>query len=186
MEYRISVDTGGTFTDVVVADAGGIRASGKALTTPARIFNGMRAAIEVAAEECGVSGKMLLRDATMLIYGTTRATNAVVTRSTARTAFLTTRGFRAADQERLQQLLITLASRGVHVLLSNSVAPSMTSLYEDNAAIADAGFRVWRFPARRSVNSRPDRRGLIEELVVSNIPPRPAFPEATAGLADPG
>ena len=30
----------------------------------------------------------------MLIYGTTRATNAVVTKSTAKTAFLTTRGFR--------------------------------------------------------------------------------------------
>ena len=96
----------------------------------------------------------------------------------------TGRGFSAADQERLQQLLIALASRGVHVLLSNSVAPSMTSLYEDNAAIADAGFRAWRFPARRSVNSRPDRRGVIEELVVSNIPPRPSLPEATAELPD--
>ena len=83
----------------------------------------------------------------------------------------TGRGFTAADQQRLQQLLITLASRGVHVLLSNSVAPSMTSLYENNDAIADAGFHTWRFPARRSVNSRPDRRGLVEELVVSNIQP---------------
>jgi len=83
----------------------------------------------------------------------------------------TGRGFSAADQQRLQQLLIALASRGVHVVLSNSVAPSMASLYEDNTAIADAGFRTWRFPARRSVNSRPDRRGLVEELVVSNIKP---------------
>jgi DNA adenine methylase len=83
----------------------------------------------------------------------------------------TGRGFSAADQQRLQQLLIALASRGVHVLLSNSVAPSMTSLYENNDAIAAAGFHTWRFPARRSVNSRPDRRGLVEELVVSNIQP---------------
>ena len=49
MAFRISVDTGGTFTDVVIADGGGIRAIGKALTTPNRIFAGMRAAIEVAA-----------------------------------------------------------------------------------------------------------------------------------------
>src|ERR1700726_1001772 len=94
MAFRISVDTGGTFTDVVIADAGGIRAIGKALTTPNRIFDGMRAAIEVAAQEVGLSGKALLSKSDMLIYGTTRATNAVVTKSTAKTAFLTTRGFR--------------------------------------------------------------------------------------------
>ena len=94
MHYRISVDTGGTFTDVVVADKKGIRAIGKALTTPQRIFDGMRGAIEVAAEECGLSGGELLRSADMLIYGTTRATNAVVTGNTAKTAFLCTRGFR--------------------------------------------------------------------------------------------
>ena len=64
MGYRISVDTGGTFTDVVVADARGIRAIGKALTTPERIFDGMRAAIEVAAEELGSSGDVLLRGPT--------------------------------------------------------------------------------------------------------------------------
>jgi N-methylhydantoinase A len=94
MAFRISVDTGGTFTDVVVADARGIRSIGKALTTPDRIFEGMRAAIEVAAEEIGITGADLLAKSEMLIYGTTRATNAVVTQNTAKTAFLTTRGFR--------------------------------------------------------------------------------------------
>ena len=54
MGFRISVDTGGTFTDVVIADGSGIRAIGKALTTPNRIFDGMRAAIEVAAQEIGL------------------------------------------------------------------------------------------------------------------------------------
>ena len=94
MQFRISVDTGGTFTDAVVADAKGIRAIGKSLTTPQRIFEGMRGAIGVAAEECGMTGDELLRKAGMLIYGTTRATNAVVTGQTAKTAFLCTRGFR--------------------------------------------------------------------------------------------
>ena len=94
MGFRISVDTGGTFTDVVIADAHGIRAIGKALTTPERIFAGMRTAIEVAAQELGLSGKVLLSKTDMLIYGTTRATNAVVAKSTAKTAFLTTQGFR--------------------------------------------------------------------------------------------
>jgi len=86
----------------------------------------------------------------------------------------TGRGFSDADQERLQQALITLAGRGVRVLLSNSVAPSTSRLYEDNIDVAAAGLHCWRFPARRAINSRPDRRGAVEELVVSNVSPRPA------------
>ncbi len=93
MAYRISVDTGGTFTDAVIADDSGRQTIGKALTTPARIFDGMRDAIAVAADEREVPLGAVLRDATILIYGTTRATNAVVTGATAKTAFLTTEGF---------------------------------------------------------------------------------------------
>jgi DNA adenine methylase len=86
----------------------------------------------------------------------------------------TGRGFSEADQERLQQALIALAGRGVQVLLSNSVAPSISRLYEDNRDVTAVGLKTWRFPARRAINSRPDRRGAVEELVVSNIRPRPA------------
>jgi len=84
----------------------------------------------------------------------------------------TGRGFSDRDQQRLQAMLITLAGRGVQVLLSNSVAPSISALYEDNAAVAAAGLRSFRVPARRSINSRGDRRGSVEELVVSNVAPR--------------
>jgi hypothetical protein len=65
-----------------------------------------------------------------------------------------------------------LAGRCVHVLLSNSTAPSVITLYERNAKVRAAGLRSHRAPARRAVNSRADRRGAVEELVVSNIPPR--------------
>ena len=86
----------------------------------------------------------------------------------------TGRGFSEADQERLQQAVITLAGRQVQVLLSNSVAPSISRLYEDNKDVTAVGLKTWRFPARRAINSRPDRRGAVEELVVSNIRPRPS------------
>ncbi len=88
----------------------------------------------------------------------------------------TGRGFGDADQQRLQQVLIALATRGVKVLLSNSTAPAVTRLYEGNAAVGAAGLRTWRFPARRAVNSKADRRGPVEELVVSNIRPTPSLP----------
>jgi hypothetical protein len=60
------------------------------------------------------------------------------------------------------------------VVLSNSTAPSVTQLYEGNPAAQAAGLQTWRVPARRSVNSNAARRGAVEELVVSNVRPRPA------------
>ena len=93
MGYRIAVDTGGTFTDVVVADGRGGLSLAKAPTTPERIFRGVRDALEVAAETRALTLEALLSQSEMLIYGTTRATNAIVTGQVARTAFLTTRGF---------------------------------------------------------------------------------------------
>ena len=94
MSYRISVDTGGTFTDMVLLDPAGRFHVGKALTTPDRISDGIFAAMDVVANALGVAPRDLLTQTEILIYGTTRATNAVVTKQTARTAFLTTAGFR--------------------------------------------------------------------------------------------
>jgi N-methylhydantoinase A len=93
MAYRISVDTGGTFTDVVVADEKGRHTVGKALTTRGRAFDGMRAAMETAAADLDLKIGTLLAETDVLIYGTTYATNAIVTKRVAKTAFLTTQGF---------------------------------------------------------------------------------------------
>lgn len=83
----------------------------------------------------------------------------------------TSRGFTAEQQTTLQRVVVALAARGVHVLLSNSVAPEITELYEGNADVLHAGLTTYRFPARRAVNSRPDRRGTVDELLVSNVVP---------------
>lgn len=93
MPYRISVDTGGTFTDVVVTDGDGRFTVGKALTDKQRAFASIRAGLAVAAEELGIDVDALLADTAVFIYGTTRATNGIVERKIARTAFLTTEGF---------------------------------------------------------------------------------------------
>ena len=93
MSYKISVDTGGTFTDVVVADQQGHLTVGKAVTTPDRIFLGMREALEASASELHIALLALLRQTNILIYGTTQATNAIVTGHVAKTAFFTTKGF---------------------------------------------------------------------------------------------
>ena len=91
--WRITVDTGGTFTDVVVADDVGRFVIGKALTTPERIYVGLKAALKSAAESLRLELAEVLSRSDIFIYGTTRATNAIVTGNIAKTAFLTTAGF---------------------------------------------------------------------------------------------
>ena len=92
-DWCITVDTGGTFTDVVVSDEKGKFTIGKALTTPDRIFFGLRDAIDDASNQLELSVTEVLKRTKLFIYGTTRATNAIVTRKIAKTAFLTTKGF---------------------------------------------------------------------------------------------
>jgi N-methylhydantoinase A len=93
MPFRIAIDTGGTFSDVVLADDGGSFALGKAPTTPNRIFEGISHALTDVAAEHGLGLRELLSDTEVLIYATTRSTNAILTGATARTALITTAGF---------------------------------------------------------------------------------------------
>jgi N-methylhydantoinase A len=89
---RVAVDTGGTFTDVLIENDDGSVRMAKAATTPGRPLDGVRSALETAAADVGMSVRQLLGRTRMFIYGTTHALNAVVTGRTATTAFLTTAG----------------------------------------------------------------------------------------------
>jgi N-methylhydantoinase A len=91
--YRVSVDTGGTFTDVVVGDERQVISIGKALTTADRISEGIFNALQVAAEPLQLTVKSLLASTSLFIYASTHATNAIIERKTARTALLVTEGF---------------------------------------------------------------------------------------------
>jgi DNA adenine methylase len=88
---------------------------------------------------------------------------------TARFTSYTAEGFDADDQKRLRDLLVTLARRGCHVLMSNSTAPEIEALYEGNGDAASAGLRCYRIPARRAINSNAMRRGVVEEYVITNV-----------------
>ena len=88
---RCAIDTGGTFTDLALEDSGELRIF-KCPTTPANPVEGILNVLALAAEARGRSREALLADVEILIHGTTRATNAVITGTTARTALLTTMG----------------------------------------------------------------------------------------------
>lgn len=89
---RFAVDTGGTFTDLVLEDDNGILHIFKAPTTPNDPIEGILNAVGVAAESLSMTPRTLLGGGDIFIHGTTHAINAVVTGNTAKTAFLTTKG----------------------------------------------------------------------------------------------
>ena len=87
---------------------------------------------------------------------------------TARFTSYTTEGFDADDQQRLRDVVVTLARRGCHVVMSNSTAPDIARLYEDSEDVKAAGLRCYRIPARRAINSNATarRRG---RYVITNV-----------------
>jgi N-methylhydantoinase A len=88
--YRIGVDIGGTFTDFVLEDTerGALRL-GKTLTTPSDPSDAVMEGLERLLGEAGVAPG----DLSVLVHGTTLATNAVIERTGAKTGLLTTAGF---------------------------------------------------------------------------------------------
>lgn len=85
----VSVDVGGTFTDIVV-EAAGRRITGKVLTDVAAPEQGVLRGIEQTMSKAGVTPG----DLKLFLHGTTLATNALIERKGAKTALLTTEGFR--------------------------------------------------------------------------------------------
>jgi N-methylhydantoinase A len=91
MPWRIGVDIGGTFTDVVLADeASGAAAVVKVPTTPRDFAQGVVDGLQAAMREHGVAAA----DVGWLAHATTVVTNALLEGKGARTALVTTRGCR--------------------------------------------------------------------------------------------
>ncbi len=87
MTYKIGIDVGGTFTDLVAVDEDtGRLITAKAPTTPEDQSSGLMDAVSAT----GIAGK----DVTSIIHGCTVAINAVLTRTGVKTGLLTTEGFR--------------------------------------------------------------------------------------------
>ncbi len=92
--FRVCVDTGGTFTDCMVLDSGGKLHEFKSPTTPWDFSEGVLSTIVDAAAYFERSPADFLRQTEWIVHGTTVSTNALVQRKLARTALITTKGFR--------------------------------------------------------------------------------------------
>src|SRR4051794_11323048 len=89
--YRLAIDVGGTFTDLVLLDdATGRLHLGKILTTP----DDPSRAILDGVERLLASARVAPARVSQVIHATTLVDNAVIEGKGARTALVTTRGFR--------------------------------------------------------------------------------------------
>ena len=84
---RVAADIGGTFTDLVLDSPAG-RRTAKVLTTPRAPESGVFEALATVLKE----GAAAPAEVAVFVHGTTLATNALIERKGARTAFLTTPG----------------------------------------------------------------------------------------------
>ncbi|MBI4011850.1 MAG: hydantoinase/oxoprolinase family protein [Candidatus Rokubacteria bacterium] len=90
MSYRLGVDVGGTFTDLVLVAPGGAALTRKVLSSTGNYAE----AIVQGVRELGAAAGIAPGRIGELIHGTTVATNAILERRGARTGLLTTAGFR--------------------------------------------------------------------------------------------
>ena len=141
---RLAADIGGTFTDVVLEHAGS-RHSAKVLTTPRAPEEGMLEGIfRVLADATLVPSQV-----GVLIHGTTLATNALIERKGARTALVTTSGFRDV-------LEMGYEKRYEHYDLNLELPPPLVP-------------RELRFPVEERITARGQIRTPLNEEFLSGI-----------------
>ncbi|WP_108816302.1 hydantoinase/oxoprolinase family protein [Loktanella sp. Alg231-35] len=96
-DIRMGVDIGGTFTDVVL-EVGKDQFSTKVLTTYAAPENAIIDGMHQVCAKAGISPDQIAQ----IIHGTTLATNALIERRGAKTALITTDGFRDVIEMRTE------------------------------------------------------------------------------------
>ena len=90
--YRIGIDVGGTFTDLVAIDGSGEVTLAKAPSTPADPSLGVMAGLSNLAHSANLELHDLLQQTERVVHGTTVATNALIERKGAKVGLLTTAG----------------------------------------------------------------------------------------------
>ena len=92
--WRIGVDVGGTFTDMVLRDDAGAVRIFKSPSVPADPSEGVLGVLRLAAQQLDLPLSALLRDCALFVHGSTVATNTILEKKGAKVGMLTTEGFR--------------------------------------------------------------------------------------------
>jgi N-methylhydantoinase A len=90
----MGIDVGGTFTDIVLQFEDGHTLQSKALSTPGNESEGVLDAIGAVADQAGLDVDALLTNTTVINFGTTVVTNAMLENKGVAVGLITTKGFR--------------------------------------------------------------------------------------------
>ena len=96
--WRLGVDIGGTFTDLVLESSKGVQASTKVLTTYDTPEDAIITGLQTVCKQVTIQPDKI----SQIIHGTTLATNALIERRGAKTALITTQGFRDVIEMRTE------------------------------------------------------------------------------------
>ncbi|HKW55518.1 MAG TPA: hydantoinase/oxoprolinase family protein, partial [Stellaceae bacterium] len=152
---RLGVDIGGTFTDVAL-ESSGRRWTSKILTTSTAPQRGVLEAIEAVLKAADIRPAQV----GLIIHGTTLATNALIERKGARTALVTTEGFRDAIEIRHEN---RFEQYDVNIDLPPPLVP-----------------RRLRFPIRERVDARGKVLVPLDEAAIDGIAARLAAEDVQA------
>lgn len=100
MKYKIGIDVGGTFTDFFLVADNGDSIIHKTLSTPKDSSIGFISGLKEIADKLNLSDTEFIDNIDIIVHGTTVATNALLTLGGAKTALITTKGFRDALEMR--------------------------------------------------------------------------------------
>src|SRR4051794_17778237 len=90
MQYRVGIDIGGTFSDLVLMDEDGRVSTLKVSSAPDAVIAALVSGLRDLQRQAGLAPA----DAIAVVHGTTAATNALLEYTGAKTGLITTRGFR--------------------------------------------------------------------------------------------
>ena len=96
--WRLGVDIGGTFTDLVLESSNGVQSSTKVLTTYDTPEDAIITGLQTVCKQVTIQPDKI----SQIIHGTTLATNALIERRGAKTALITTQGFRDVIEMRTE------------------------------------------------------------------------------------
>ena len=126
---KLSIDIGGTFTDVVAEDEAGLRTLKVLTTSHAPALGALEGVDRLLAELCYEYSHVQ-----SVVHGTTLATNALIERRGAKTAFITTAGFRDVLDMRYEK---RFAQYDLDIEMPTSLVPRPLRFALDERILAD-------------------------------------------------